>query len=154
MAAKGLLIAMCASAALFGCAHHAGHHPMFHHPFVPPTPKGKECAGASCDAVVDVNAASCPGGACIPSVDFDLLVLRGRGDRMLRWELGPNATRAGVTFAGIDLDRNVFDCTVHPQGKEIKCKRSREAGFGWFKYTIKFSGAAVPPLDPWVVSEF
>lgn len=156
MAAKGPFLAICASAALLGCAHHAGHHPMAHaRPFHPATAKGKDCAVANCDLVVDVSASSCPGpGACFPSVDPDLLALRGRGDRMLRWELGPNATRAGVSFAGIDLDRNVFDCSVHPQGKEIKCKRAREAGFGWYKYTIKFGGTAVPPLDPWVVSEF
>ncbi len=156
MAAKGLFIAMCASAALLGCAHHAGHHPMsYAHPFVQKAQKGKDCTGASCDAVVDLDGAGCPGaGSCFAAIDFDLLALRGRGDRMLRWELGPSAVRAGVVFAGIDIDRNVFDCTVHPQGKEIKCKRSREPGFGWYKYTIKFGGTAVAPLDPWVVSEF
>jgi len=156
MAAKGLFIAMCASAALLGCAHHAGHHPMSHaHPSVQKAQKGKDCTGASCDAVVDVTGTDCTRpNACYPWIDYELLVLTGRGDKMLRWALGPNATRAGVVFAGIDIDRSKFDCTVHPQGKEIKCKRLFEKTLSWFKYTIKFTDTAVPPLDPWVVSEF
>jgi hypothetical protein len=150
MAAKGLFIAMSASAALLGCAHHFEHH---HGHGGARTPKALECAaGTKCEAWIGVEC----GFACAARVNFEVIVLPARSERTITWMLDKDAAGAGFRFApeAIVFDRKAFKCSVLEGGLFARCEKI-EGGFGVFKYTVRVEGPRpVPPLDPWVVSEF
>lgn len=153
MAAKGLFIAMCASAALFGCAHHFEHH---HGHRGARNTEPLECvAGKKCEAWIGIEC----GLACAARVNFDVIVLPARSERTITWSLDKDAAGAGYRFApeAIVFDgkgRTAFKCSVLEAGLIARCDKI-EGGFGVFKYTVRVEGPrSVPPLDPWVVSEF
>lgn len=150
MAAKGLLIAMCASAALLGCAHRFEHH---HGHRGTSAPQALECKpGTKCEVWIGVSC----GFSCAARVNFEVVVLPARSERTITWTLDKEAADAGFRFApeAIVFDRKLFKCSVHEGGLLARCEKT-ESGFGAFKYTVRVDGPrAVPPLDPWVVSEF
>jgi hypothetical protein len=116
-------------------------------------PQSIECSGNSptCELWVGVQC----GVACSAAVNYEVVVLAAGNKGAITWKLDKGAIEAGFSFAkdAIGIDRKAFECGMLEEGRLFRCTKIRP-GFGVFKYTVNVIGPrAVPPLDPWVVSE-
>jgi hypothetical protein len=116
-----------------------------------------ECDGTSaCTVNVDVRCSHWHG--CELSLDYDLILVRGRGRSVeIDWQLSGEAA-AEFAGNGIALDSSEFEC--RPKEKRQFGCVDKHAGFGVFKYTVNvtipgsaFGPRGVPALDPWIVND-
>lgn len=138
-----------ASGLLTGCA---AMYPRSEHPG-----KRLDCEGGA-ECVVTVNVACTHYYGCDLSVDYDLILVDGRGRRTdIVWRLTGDA---GAEFPanGIVLDETEFECKGTPEKKQFACT-DKHSDFGVFKYRINvtvpqsaFGPRGVPSLDPWIVN--
>ena len=139
-----------ASALLAGCA---AMHPRSEH-----AGKRLDCEGGG-ECVVTVNVACLHFYGCDVSLDYDLLLVQGRGRRTdIVWRLTGDAD-AEFPANGIVLDDTEFECKPVPEKKQFGCA-DKHSDFGVFKYRINvtvpeslFGPRGVPPLDPWIVND-
>ena len=128
------------------------------HPQVPRESKQQTCeAGSACAIDVRVECERFLG--CDLSVDYDLVLVKGRGaptDIVWRITGDPDARFAS---RGIALDSSEFECLPQPEAREFRCT-DRHAGFGVFKYRVNvtmpksaFGPRGVASLDPWIVND-
>lgn len=113
--------------------------------------------GSACVIEVKVDCDRFYG--CDLSVDYDLVLVKGRGKSAeLVWRL---AGDAGARFGtnGIVLDSSEFQCGPRAEMREFACT-DRHADFGIFKYRVNvtvpkslFGPRGVPSLDPWIVND-
>ena len=96
---------------------------------------------------------------CDLSVDYDLVLVRGRGKHTeIVWRLsGDPATRFATN--GIVIRSSDFECTPRPETREFSCV-DEHPDFGIFKYRVNvtmpsslFGPRGVPSLDPWIVND-
>ena len=114
-------------------------------------------SGDAC--VIAVNVACTRFYGCELSVDYDLVLIKGRGKAAnIVWHLTGDA---GASFPsnGIVLDSGEFQCSAKPETKEFACA-DKHADFGVFKYRINvtvpdsaFGPRGAPSLDPWIVND-
>ncbi len=141
--------------ALIACFLLAGCTVM--NPRVERAAKRLDCDGSKeCTVMVTVK---CPRYfECDMSVDYDLILVRGRNREVdIHWKLeGDN----GAEFASnaIVIENSVFDCTAEAKDRH-SCK-DKHPEFGVFKYVINvtvkdsmFGPRGVQSLDPWVVND-
>jgi hypothetical protein len=147
---KALWSSVIACSLLAGCASL--------YPRIETAAKQRECAGDDvCAIAVDVACTRFYG--CRVSVDYDLVLVKGRGKSTNSvWRLTGDA---GASFPsnGIVLDSNEFQCGPKPETKEFACS-DKHADFGVFKYRINvtvpqslFGPRGAPSLDPWIVND-
>lgn len=113
-------------------------------------------SGKACTVTVDVTCDRFYG--CRLAVDYDLILVQGRGqETAITWEL---SGEAGAEFAGngIVIDSADFDCTQKREKRRFGCS-DKHRDFGVLKYTINvnvpgsaFGPRGVPSLDPWIVN--
>lgn len=148
--APGLSVVTCAL--LAGCATM--------HPQMERTAKMQECESANA-CVIAVNVACERFRGCKVSVDYDLVLVKGRGTATnIIWRLTGDAD-ARFPVNGIVVDSSEFDCGRAPettQTRQFKCT-DKHADFGVFKYRINvtvpegpFGPRGAPSLDPWIVN--
>jgi hypothetical protein len=146
---KALLPTLLACALLAGCAHL--------YPRIERVSKQQDCeSGGSC--VIAVDVACTRFRDCSLSVDYDLILVKGRGKPAdIVWRLNGDS---GARFAanGIALDSSEFDCHAKPETREFVCT-DKHSDFGVFKYRVNvtlpestFGPRGVPSLDPWIVN--
>lgn len=146
---KALWSSVVACSLLVGCASL--------YPRTETAAKQRECAGDDvCAIAVDVACKHFYG--CQLSVEYDLVLVKGRGKSTnIVWRLTGDA---GASFPsnGIVLDSSEFQCGPKPETKEFACS-DKHVDFGVFKYRINvnvpqslFGPRGVPSLDPWIVN--
>jgi len=147
---KALWSSVIACALLTGCAAL--------YPRTETVSKQRTCDGGDA-CVIAVNVACARFYGCELSVDYDLVLVKGRGKSTnIVWRLTGDA---GASFPsnGIVLDHSEFQCSAKPETKEFACA-DKHADFGVFKYRINvvvpqgvFGPRGVPSLDPWIVND-
>lgn len=148
MPKRALRLTIAAGLLVCGCA------PLS--PREPHASKQLDCDGAkACTVAVDVACSHFYG--CELKVDYDLILVRGRGKSVdIDWVL---TGEPGAEFAGngIVLDDTQFKC--RPKEKKGYVCSDSHSDFGVFKYTINvtvpssaFGPRGVPSLDPWIVN--
>jgi hypothetical protein len=147
---KALWSSVLACALLAGCAA-----------MYPRTERGskQQDCGSEKECVIAVNVACTRFYGCEVSVDSDLILVKGRGNRTsIVWRLaGDNA--ASFPSNGVVLDSSEFECGAKPETKEFTCS-DKHSTFGVFKYRINvtvpeslFGPRGVPSLDPWIAND-
>jgi hypothetical protein len=96
---------------------------------------------------------------CDLSVDYDLVLVKGRGKSSeITWRL---TGESGAQFAGngIVVGSSEFKCAPRPETREFTCSDAH-SDFGIFKYRVNvtvpkslFGPRGVPSLDPWIVND-
>ncbi len=114
-------------------------------------------AGKACTVVVDVSCTRFHG--CRLAVDYDLVLVKGRGRNVdITWQL---SGEPGAEFAanGVVLDNAQFECKPKAEKRQFGCS-DKHSDFGVFKYSINvtlpgsaFGPRGVPSLDPWIVND-
>ena len=146
---KALWSSVVACSLLVGCAAL--------YPRTETVSKQRDCeSGGTC--VIAVNVACTRFYGCELSVDYDLILVKGRGKSMnIVWRLTGDP---GASFPsdGFVLDSGEFQCSARPETKEFACA-DKHTDFGVFKYRINvtvpesvFGPRGVPSLDPWIVN--
>lgn len=146
---KALWSSVVACALVVGCAAI--------YPRIETAAKQRDCeSGDVCAVAVDVSCSRFHG--CHLSVDYDLILVKGRGKAAsVVWRLtGDNG--ASFPSNGIVIDSSEFQCNPKPETKEFACS-DQHSDFGVFKYRINvtvpqslFGPRGVPSLDPWIVN--
>jgi hypothetical protein len=146
---KALWSSVVASALVAGCA---AMHPRIEH-----EAKQKRCEGAA-ECVVEVRVECERFYGCDLSVDYDLVLVEGRGQRTeIVWRLtGESAARFAAN--GIVVPSCDFECRPRLDAREFACS-DKHPEFGIFKYRVNvtipaspFGPRGVPSLDPWIVN--
>jgi hypothetical protein len=147
---KALGSCVVACSLIAGCA---AMHP-------PPERVSKQaaCEGEG-PCVIDVKVECDRFYGCELSVDYDLVLVKGRGKRTeILWRMRGD-TAARFASNGIVLDSTEFECVGRAEGREFSCA-DKHAGFGIFKYRVNvtvpkslFGPRGVPSLDPWIVND-
>jgi hypothetical protein len=128
------------------------------HPKAPPESRMLTCQGES-SCVVTVNVACTHFFGCDLSVDYDLVLVRGRGKATnIAWRLGGDAS-AQFAANGIVVNDPEMQCAAKSETREFQCT-DRHRDFGVFKYRVNvtvpqsaFGPRGVPSLDPWIVND-
>jgi hypothetical protein len=136
---------------LTGCA---AMHPRTEH-----VAKQQRCeGGGACTVDVKVDCDRFYG--CALSVDYDLVLVNGRGKVTdIVWHLS-GETGARFTSNGIVIDSIEFEpCAPRADAREYVCS-DKHSDFGIFKYRVNvtvpkslFGPRGVPSLDPWIVND-
>jgi len=147
---KAFWSSVVACALLAGCASI--------YPHTERAAKQRDCASGDTCAIA-VNVACTRFYGCELSVDYDLVLIKGRGKSAnIVWRLTGDS---GASFPsnGIVLDHSEFQCSAGPETKEFTCA-DKHADFGVFKYRVNvtvprsvFGPRGVPSLDPWIVND-
>lgn len=147
---KALWSCLLACTLLAACAE---MHPRPEHESRQQTCEG----GGAC--VVNVTVTCERFHACGLSVDYDLVLVRGRGKSTdITWRL---TGETGAQFAGngIVVESSQFKCAGRAEGREFTCTDAHPE-FGIFKYRVNvtvpkslFGPRGVPSLDPWIVND-
>ena len=147
---KPLACLLVLSTLLAGCA---GMHPR-----PPIESKMLTCEGEGA-CVVTLNVACTHFLGCDLSVDYDLVLVKGRGKQTtIGWRLGGDAS-AQFAVNGIVINDPEIQCAAKPETREFQCT-DRHHDFGIFKYRVNvtvpqsiFGPRGVPSLDPWIVND-
>jgi hypothetical protein len=146
MKVRTLLVAASAASLLGGCA---AMQPTPRSPEEVPPERRVTCP-ANSDAARCVITVSVPNWCwfgCTPTVDFDIVEIRGGTGAPARmmWILAGSRSFDGIEFPP---DRG-FTCETRP--RHVVCSSTGRAPKGeYVKYTVKVRG--LDPLDPWVVN--
>ena len=147
---KALWSAVVTCALLAGCAAM--------HPPIERESKQKTCEGAGA-CVIEVKVDCDRFYGCNLSVDYDLVLVKGRGQRTeIVWRLtGDTAARFATN--GIVIPSSDFECAPRQETREFACS-DKHPEFGIFKYRVNvtvpaslFGPRGVPSLDPWIVND-
>lgn len=147
---KSLACLLVASTLLAGCAAM--------YPRTPPEGKMLTCEGEGA-CVVAVNVACTHYYGCELSVDYDLVLVKGRGKATkIVWRLAGDPSARFATN-GIMINNAEMQCAATPETREFECT-DRHHDFGIFKYRVNvtvpdsvFGPRGVPSLDPWIVND-
>lgn len=147
---------MRVSAAALACVIFAGCAAMY--PRVERSAKKLDCDGSKA-CVVTVNVSCLHFLGCDLSVDYDLVFVSGKNNKVdIRWQLA-GEKRAAFAANGIAIDSSVFQCGPDAEGNNKFVCKNAHPDFGIFKYSVNvtvkdslFGPRGVQSLDPWVVN--